>query len=323
VAFRYIAGFAACVIFPALASAAWGPDRNVEIVVTTGPGGAQDRTARTMQGILQQRQMVAVPITVINKPGAGGVLGLVYMNQHLRDGHYLLTTSPTLLANHIVGISTLTYTDVTPIAQLFSEYVGFAVRADSPIKSARDLIESVKKDPSAISAAISTSSGNHNHIAIGLVMKAAGVDLKRLKVVVFKGSSESVTAALGGHVDFLATTASNLVQLAADGKMRVLAMAAPSRLAGPMANVPTWRELGINAIGNNWRAVAGPKGMTAAQVEYWEDVLARLVATSEWKEDVERNLWVGNFMRSAECAAEYKRGYMELKGVLTELGLAK
>jgi putative tricarboxylic transport membrane protein len=63
--------------------------------------------------------------------------------------------------------------------------------------------------------------------------------------------------------------------------------------------------------------------MTAAQVEYWEDVLARLVATSEWKEDVERNLWVGNFMRSAECAAEYKRGYMELKGVLTELGLAK
>lgn len=320
---KCIAGVAALMAFPALAATAWAPEKNVEIVVTTGPAGAQDRTARTMQGILQQRQMVSVPITVVNKPGGGGALGLAYLNQRTADGHALLTTSPTLLANHIVGASTLTYTDVTPIAQLFSEYVGFAVRADSPIKSARDLVERIRKDPSAFSASISTSAGNHNHIAIGLVMKTAGVDLKRLKVVVFKASGESVTAVLGGHVDFLATTASNLVQHVTDGKMRVLAMASPSRLAGPMASVPTWRELGIDAIGNNWRGVAGPKGMTAAQVAYWEGVLAGLVATDEWKKDIEKNLWVGNYMRSADSGAEYKRQYAELKDVLTELGLAK
>jgi putative tricarboxylic transport membrane protein len=132
-----------------------------------------------------------------------------------------------------------------------------------------------------------------------------------------------VTAALGGHVDFIATTASNLVQLAADGKMRVLAMASPARLGGPMANVPTWREFGIDAIGNNWRGVVGPKGITAAQIEYWEDALAKMVVTDEWKADIEQNLWVSNFMRSADSAAEYKRGYAELKAVLTELGLAK
>lgn len=317
---------AAAAAFPAssaLAAAGWSPDKNVEIVVTTGPAGAQDRTARTMQSIIQQRQMIGVPVTVVNKPGGGGALGLAYLNQHPRDGNYLLTTSPTLLANHIVGMSSLTYTDVTPIAQLFSEYVGFAVRAESPIRNARDLVERIRKDPSAFSASISTSAGNHNHIAIGLVMKAAGIDLKRLKVVVFKASGESVTAVLGGHVDFLASTASNLLPFANDGKMRVIAMASPSRLAGPMAGVPTWRELGIGAIGNNWRGVAGPKGMTPAQVAYWEGVLSQLVATEEWKKDIDKNLWVGNYMRSSEAGAEYKRQYDELKEVLTEIGLAK
>jgi putative tricarboxylic transport membrane protein len=306
-----------------IAATGWSPERNVEIVVTTGPAGAQDRTARTMQSILQQRQMIRVPVTVVNRPGGGGALGLAYLNQHQRDGHYLLTTSPTLLSNHIVGMSSLTYTDVTPIAQLFSEYVGFAVRAESPIKNARDLIDRIRKDPSAFSASISTSAGNHNHIAIGLVMKAAGIDLKRLKVVVFKASGESVTAVLGGHVDFLATTASNLVPFASDGRMRVIAMASPSRLSGALAQVPTWRELGVNAIGNNWRGVAGAKGMTPPQVAYWEDILSKLVATDEWRQDVEKNLWVGNYMRSGEAAAEYKRQYDELKDVLTEIGLAK
>ncbi len=307
----------------AATAATWAPERNVEIVVTTGPSGAQDRTARTMQAILQQRKILNVPVSVMNKPGAGGGLGLIYLNQHARDGHYLLTTSPTILANHIVGISQLTYTDVTPLAQLFSEYVGFAVRADSPIKSARDLVDRVRKDPSAFSASISTSAGNHNHIAIGLVMKAAGIDLKPLKVVVFKASGESVTAVLGGHVDFLATTASNLMQQASEGKMRVLAIAAPARLRGALASVPTWRELGVDAIGNNWRGVAGPRGMTGPQVEYWQAQLAKLVATDEWKSDIDKNLWVGNFMSAADSAAEYKRQYAELKEVLTGLGLAK
>jgi putative tricarboxylic transport membrane protein len=320
----YAGGFLALAAFQACVHAAdWSPERNVEIIVTTGPGGAQDRTARVMQTIIQNRQLLRVPTTVINKPGGGGGIGLAYLNQHPGDGHYLLTSSPTLLANHIVGVSKLTYTDVTPVAQLFSEFVGFAIKADSPIKDAGELLERLKKDPSAHSAAIATSAGNHNHIAIGLVMKTAGIDLKRLKVVVFKASGEAVTATLGGHVDFIATTASNLVRLAKDGKMRVIAVAAPARLAGPLAGVPTWREMGVNAIGNNWRGVAASKGASAQQVQFWEATLEKLAATEEWKSEIEKNLWVENFMRSGPSVEEYKRQYAELKDVLTELGLAK
>ncbi|MBI3045211.1 MAG: tripartite tricarboxylate transporter substrate binding protein [Betaproteobacteria bacterium] len=308
---------------PGTQAADWSPERNVEIIVTTGPGGAQDRTARVMQTIIQNRQLLSVPTTVINKPGGGGGIGLAYLNQHAGNSHYMLTTSPTLLTNHIVGVNKPTHTDVVPVAQLFSEFVGFAIRSDSPVKDARELLERLKQDPAAHSAAIATSAGNHNHIAIGMLMKAAGIDLKRLKVVVFKASGEAVTATLGGHVDFIATTASNLVRLAKGGKMRVVAVAAPARLAGPLAGVPTWRELGADAIGNNWRGVAAPRGTPADQVRFWEAALEKLVATEEWKREIEKNLWVENFMRSGPSADEYKRQYDELKVVLTGLGLAK
>lgn len=308
---------------PGAWAAEWSPERNVEIIVTTGPGGAQDRTARVMQIVIQNRQILSVPTTVINKPGGGGGIGLAYLNQHAGDGHYILTTSPTLLTNHIVGVNKLTYTDVVPVVQLFSEFVGFAIRADSPVKDARELLGRLKQDPAAHSAAIATSAGNHNHIAIGMLMKAAGIELKLLKVVVFKASGEAVTATLGGHVDFIATTASNLVRLANTGKMRVIAVAAPARLPGPLAGVPTWRELGADAIGNNWRGVAAPRGTPADQVRFWEAAIEKLVKTEEWKGEIEKNLWVDNFMRSAQSSDEYKRQYDELKIVLTGLGLAK
>ena len=315
-------GLLAAIAAPVPAAEAF-PDRTIEIIVTTGPGGAQDRTARIMQAILQNGKLVSQPINVQNKPGGGGSLGMVYLNQHQGDAHYILTTSPTILSNHIVGISKQTYTDVEPVAQLFSEYVGFAVRAESPIRDAKDLLNRLRKDPGSLSAGIATSAGNHNHIAIGGVMKAAGADVKRLRIVVFKASGEAVTAVLGGHIDFIATTASNLVTLAKDGKMRVIALASPERLPGPLADQPTWRELGVNAIGNNWRGVAAPKGTPAAQLRYWDETLRKMTSTPEWKSENEKNLWVGNYMGPKESAAEYKRQYSELKDILTELGLVK
>ena len=104
------------------------------------------------------REVLAAPwaVSVMNKPGGGGAIGLAYLNQHQGDGHYILTTSPTILSNHIVGTTKQTYTDVEPVAQLFSEYVGFAVKTDSSIKDARDLLERLRKDPTTLTAGIAT-----------------------------------------------------------------------------------------------------------------------------------------------------------------------
>lgn len=176
---------------------AWKPEKKVELVVPSGPGGT-DRTARVIQKILQSSQFVEPPTVVVNKPGGGGTIGWSYVNQHAGDPHYLAMTQPALLTNGITGSSTIDHTKFTPIAQLANEYLGFAVKPDSPIKDSKDLLERVKQDPASIVFGVSNALGAPNHLALALVMKAAGIDVRKLKVVVFASGGESMTALLEG-----------------------------------------------------------------------------------------------------------------------------
>jgi len=169
---RVLAGVAAmlcCGTFPCQAQPAWKPARNVEIVVGVSPGGGIDRTARTLQRVVQEKRMLEVTSSVVNKPGGGGVLAQAYLNQHAGDAHYLEVSATSLLTNHITGKTANSYADFTPIAMLYDEFIGFAVKADSELKSGRDLAALMKKDASALAAGIATSAGNTNHIALALL----------------------------------------------------------------------------------------------------------------------------------------------------------
>lgn len=115
---------------------AWRPERPIEIVVPAGAGGSIDGTARLVQRILQNNRIVDTPVLAVNKAGGGGAIALNYLDQRSGDGHYLLTSTMSLMTNHILGRSKVTYTDYTPLATLFSEYMTFVVRPDSPLKTA-------------------------------------------------------------------------------------------------------------------------------------------------------------------------------------------
>ena len=115
--------------------AQWKPEKNVEIIVGTGPGGGQDKTARTLNRLLVDKRLLDVPVTVVNKPGGGGAIGWAYLNQHAGDGHYVEIANTTLLTNQITGRSAAGYTDVTPLAMLLSESVALSVRSDLSLRS--------------------------------------------------------------------------------------------------------------------------------------------------------------------------------------------
>lgn len=327
-AFEWLASAAlaiAATIVPAAAhaQAVWTPQKNVELVIGAGPGAAADATARAIQRILQERKLVPVSTAVVNKPGGSYALSWIYINQHPGDAHYLAITTLALLTNRLSGSNPLTYTDVTPIAQLFTDYVVLAVRADSPIKTGKDLVEALKPSPSAASIGIAASLGNQNHIASALALKAGGVDVKKLKMVVFNSSSQSVTALLGGHVDVIAATAINIAPQAAAGKLRAIAVSAPERLPGPLADVPTWKEQGYDAVFGNWRGVVGPKGLSDAQVAYWEQVFGKLVKTEEWKSSMAKNFWSDFYLSSRDTQTFLQKENATLRALLTDLGLAK
>ena len=307
---------------PALAQS-WKPEKPVEIVIGTSPGGPQDRTGRLLQKILQEQKLVAVPINVVNKPGGGGAIGLTYLGQHPGDGHYLMVNSVTLFTNNITGRTPLSYNDFTPVAVIGAEYVGVAVLADSAIKTGRDLADRLRKDPSSLSVSIGTAFGNATHISYALAMKAAGVDIRKLKTVVFNSGGDAMTALLGGHVDAMASAPSTLLQHIKAGKVRMLAVVAPKRLSGDFAGIPTWKELGIDVTFELWRGLAGPKGMSRAQIQYWDDVLGRMARTEEWKQQLALFDMEDVYRGSAETARYWKAENEEVKSVLTELGLAK
>src|SRR5450759_2832510 len=155
------------------AIAQWKPDKPIEIIVGTGVGGGQDKSARKVQTILQERRLVDVPVTVVNKPGGGGAVGWTYLNQHAGEGNIIYVGNPTLLTNHIVGRSPINYTHITPLAILLSESVAISVLPDSPLKTGKDLLSRLKQDAASVSVAVGSSLGSTNHIAMALLAKAA------------------------------------------------------------------------------------------------------------------------------------------------------
>jgi putative tricarboxylic transport membrane protein len=304
-----------------LAQTNWTPARPVEISANCAPGCGPDRTARTLQRIWQESRFIEVPVTVGNRPGGGGALLYSYINQK-PDGHAIAIASGSLLTNNIVGQGPH-HTDLMPIARLFGEYIAVAVKADSPIKTGRDIVEALKKDPGALSLGIASSLGNSNHQGVASALKASGIDVRKTKNVVFQSGALAVAALLGGHVDVVPGSVSLLLPRLQSGSVRIVAVAAPQRLAGPAAQVPTWREQGINAVVSNWRGVVGPKAMTPAQVAYWEGVLRKAVATDVWKNEVEQLLITDEFLGSRDFRKYLDDDYGEIKALLTALELAK
>ena len=302
---------------------AWQPEKAIDIVVPTTPGGGIDRTARLLQKIIQEGGLASVPVTVTNKPGGGGAVSLVYLNQHAGDAHFVAINSPNLIANDLNGRGAVKYRDVTPLANLFSEYTVVAVRTESPLKTGRDFVESLRRDPQSLAVSTPTTLGSVNHLSFALVAKAAGVDPRKLKAVVLGSGGDAVTALLGGHIDAHTGTPSSVVRMVQAGKIRALAILAPKRIGGPYADTPTWTELGYKAVMDTWRGVIGPKGMTPAQIAWWDGVLAKAVASPVWKEALEQNTWEANYLNSAQTRKQFDAEYADYRTILGDLGMIK
>lgn len=304
------------------AAAQWKPDRNVEFIIGTGPGGVFDRTARTIQQIWRETRMVTANTLVINKPGAGQSLAQAYLNEKTGDGHYLSIASGIIFSNHLTGKSPYAHTDFTPLGILFSEATVFAVNAGSTVVSAAGLMDRLRKEPTGPSFAVGSTLGSATHMAAAMVVKSAGGDVRRMKAVVLSSSGDSVIQVLGGHIDVVTSATTLVLPFAQTGKLRIIAVASPQRLKG-LPEVPTWKEQGVDAVVTNWRGVIGPKGMNAEQISYWEHVFARTVASASWQVEIAKSFWEDIAMGSRDAKRFLDADFALNKAVLTELGLVK
>ncbi len=313
---------AACLLSAQAHAQPWRPDKPVEIIAASGPGGNTDKLARTIQRIIQEEKLVPTPVNVVNKTGGNQTIARVYLNQHAGDGHYLELSNPTLMANHVMGITQQHYGDFTPIAVILDEYTVFSVRADAPFKSGAELMRRLAQQPDSLSVGLTTR-GGANHVAFMLAARAAGADMKRMKIVSFKSNAESMTALLGGHIDLVASSASPALPHFQQGRTRIVAISAPRRMTGVLAEVPTWTEQRITAVNSNWRAFIGPKGMQPAQTAYWEEVSSRLSKSDAWKKELAENFWEGHLLTGNALRDFFAAEYKEHQEILGEIGLTK
>ena len=300
----------------------WMPDKPVELIATNAPGGGSDRIGRILIKILQDRRLIPVPMNLVNKPGGGGSVAYNYTNQHPGNGHFLAMGSRSLITNHIAGYGP-SYTELTPVARLFDEYIAATVKPVSPIRTGKDLVSFMKRDPTALTFGIATSLGAPNHAGVAAALKAAGIDLRKMKNVIFASGGAATTALLGGHIDVVPISVAFAASLLRNKQVRLIAVSSPQRLPGVMKDVPTWKEQGYDAVVSQWRILLGPKGMTQAQVTYWENVMRRLMEADEWKKELEDNFWISNFQTGAESRTFLARDDEDARAFLTELGLAK
>ena len=301
----------------------WQPSRPVALVVGAAPGGSIDLTARLLQRAWDQQKLVKAPVVVINKPGAGQGIAWSYMIDKGGDGHAVAMGGPSLASNPVLGTHAIGYKDVTTIAMLFDDYMAFVVKADSPLKSMRDVIERLRKDPGALSIACAPALGAGAHMGAVMGLRGGGVSVKDVRFVVYKSAGEALTAAIAGEVDLVSGTVANFPPQLPSGRIRIIGVTSPQRLDGVMAATPTLKEQGIDGVYTNWCSVIGPPAMARPQTAYWEGVLAKAVETDEWKRDLERNFWTANFL-TGEPARRYVAQQGELfRSIFVELGLAK
>lgn len=301
----------------------WKPTRPVAIVVGTAPGGALDLTAHILQRILEQQIALEVPVVIIHKLGASNGIAWSYLNERAADGHALAIGTTNLVTNPVTGTHRIGYRDVTLLATLVDSYTVAVVKHDSPLKGIRDAVERMRANPAALSLAIAPGYGSANHTAMGVSMKAAGIDVRRLRVVVYNTSAQSITGVLGGHIDVAYVLASNPPALIQARQLRGIATTAPRRVSGVLAGVPTFRESGIDAAYTSWRALIGPGGMRPEQIAFWEKTIARAISARDWQEAVEKNFEHANYLTGRAAREFVEERDRQFRTIWTEIGEAK
>ncbi len=298
------------------------PSRTIEVVPAGNAGGGLDFLARALESALREEKLVKEAFSIKNMGGAGGNLAKTYIHQKKGDPHFLYIESNRIYLNRIVGTTNLTYTDVTPLARLVTEYLVWAVRADSPFKTAREVIARVKADPTSVTFGVGTAPSN-DQINILRPLMSQGVDAKQVKIVVFKSGSDLTIQLLGGHVPVASTGLSEVMEQVRAGQLRLIAISAPASVPGEFAQVPAWRSMGVDVTILHWRGLFAPPGVAADVVKYWDQTLSRLVKTESWKKVLEKYQWFDAYADAATFRKELEQEDKAYVDILTQVGMAK
>ncbi|WP_165219595.1 tripartite tricarboxylate transporter substrate binding protein [Affinirhizobium pseudoryzae] len=290
------------------------------IMAPAAPGGGWDQTARSLQAAMQQ-EGISKNVQVINVPGAGGTIGLAqFASQQKGNANALIVGGYVMVGAILTNKAPVTLKDVTPIARLTGEDEAIVVPASSPLKSVDDLVAALKKDPGSVSWG-GGSAGGVDHIAAGLIAKAAGVDPTKINYIAFSGGGEALAAILGSQVTVGISGYGEFEGQVKAGTLRLLATTGEKRLAG--VDAPTLKEAGLDVAVQNWRMVAAAPGLTPEQKAAVTADIKKLATSKTWQETLKTKGWVDTYLDGDAFSQQLAKDISATETVLKDIGLVK
>lgn len=299
----------------------WAPTRNIEFIAPANPGGGWDTLVRTVSRVIQEEGLAERSFAAINVPGGGGAVAWAQIARDSGNPHKLFATSPPIILVPLAGTSRYDHTDFTPVARLITDYSIVLVPADSEYQDLNDLFAAFEADP-GLSVGGGSAPGSMDHISIAGLASAAGLNAAEVNYIPFSGGGEAMTSLMGGHVEAVITGAGEAAgQLGEGSQLRALGVSAPERMSGPLAEVPTYQEQGIDYTFDIWRGVMGTPDMPAEAVAYYEALFARMLETDGWQQARDQLGWLDAYQDSETFGDFLDAQQAQFSDVLGELGL--
>jgi putative tricarboxylic transport membrane protein len=290
----------------------------LKMMIPANPGGGWDQTGRNLAAAMQGAKLVS-GVQFENKGGAAGIIGLAqFINSAKGDPNAVMIGGMVMVGGIILGKSQVNLTQVTPVARLTSEWEAIVVPANSPHKTMADLVKAFKENPGKVSWG-GGSAGGTDHILVGLVARAVGVDPAKINYVPFKGGGEASVAILGGHVTAGVSGIGEFAEQVKAGKMRALAQSAPTKVD----NIPSLKEQGIDVELGNWRGIFGAPGITPQQRDALVQLVRNTTETPAWKATLEKLGWTPVFLAGDAYGKFLEEDTKRVAAIIESLGLKK
>lgn len=227
------------------------PEKPISMIVAWAPGGGTDRVARSLAIILSEK--LGVPVPVVNRPGANGGVGHTTLAQARPDGYTIGFITPQLVTGPIMGLTKLTYKELTPLTLVNNDPGAVTVRVDAPWNSLKEFIENARKNPSKIRIGNSGPGGTWHMVAVSLE-RVSGAKFIHMP---YTGASPAITDLLGGHIEAVTFSAAEVAPQVQNKFLKMLAVTASERMEN-FPDVPTAIEQGYDLDLGTWRGLAVP-----------------------------------------------------------------
>ncbi len=293
---------------------------SLKIMIGANPGGGYDKTGRSIgKSLVDSGQLKTVSYD--NKAGANGTIALnQFASAAKGDPNAMIVVGAFMVGNIVQNNLPVNLSNVTPVARLFVEYNIFVVPAGSPVKSMKDLVDQMKKDPASVKWGGAVK-GSLDHVSVAMIARESGVPPSKINYIPILGGGETVSSVLGGHVTVGTGGYSELIDHVRTGKMRAIAITAPARPAG--SNIPTLKEQGINVEIGNWRGVYGAAGITPAQRKALIDAVTAATKHKSWEDTVKSNEWVPALLTGDDFGKFVDDEHARLRTVFKDLEIIK